>query len=210
MITELPSKVQRQELKQQLLWCVERITNVQGEIKCIFRAERRLVRHKISDGRGRQYSEIWIKYQNHFLQFWTLWRTWIEIAHQKVGTAASASKPSTTKRKEKKKKEDFNGLKRRRRRDFYRRRQKIHHRTDPHASREGGKKRHKIGQRLYQSEGKRGAPLTVQQILGRRTATFLPLTLQGETASKVIYRAKKKSWYVVARNFFLLLLQALA
>ena len=139
MITELPSKVQRQELKQRLLWCVERITNVQGEIKCIFRAERRLVRHKISDGRGRQYSEIWIKYQNHFLQFWTLWRTWIEIAHQKVGTAASASKPSTTKRKEKKKKEDFNGLKRRRRRDFYRRRQKIHHRTDPHASREGGR-----------------------------------------------------------------------
>ena len=125
-----------------------------------------------------------------FLQFWTLWRTWIEIAHQKVGTAASASKPSTTKRKEKKK-EDFNGLKRRRRRDFYRERQKIHHRTDPHASREGGreggKKRHKIGQRLYQSEGKRGAPLTAQQILGRRTATFILVTLQGETASKVIY-----------------------
>ena len=84
---------------------------------------------------------------------WTLRRAWIEIGHQKVGTAVSASKPSTTERKKK----DFNGLRRRRRRDFYRGRQKIHHRTtDPTPKRgregSGGKLRGRGGMRGWSCE----------------------------------------------------------
>ena len=109
---------------------------------------------------------------NGFSPFWTLWRTRIEIAHQKVGTAASASKPSTTKRKKKK---DFNGLKRRRRRrDFYRGRQKIHHRTDrgPPRLREGreGRGDTRSVRDYINLRGKEALPSLVLQILDEGTA----------------------------------------